>query len=106
MTEYTDVEKVNKLVLEQNQLQLAIDILNDNGTVSSVVASPTDDSDSSDVVSIGVLTPDAPQKMIEAVKSGLTERYNAINEELSALGVTGAPPDVAIDNEGKIAKSA
>jgi hypothetical protein len=102
MTEYTDVEEVNKLVAEQNQLQLAIDILNDNGTVSSVVASPTDESDSPDVISIGVLTPDAPQKMIEAVKSGLAERYNAINKELSDLGVSGAPPDVVIDDDGKI----
>lgn len=91
MSEYSDIEQINKLYAEQANIQKAMDILDDGGTVASVVTSPTEASTNRMVISVSVTMSDPPQSMIAGIKTGLTQRYNQINQELRDLGVTGTP---------------
>jgi hypothetical protein len=94
MTDYSDIEQVNRLVAEQADIQRALDMLDDEGTIASVVVSPTEASSNTMMTSaVSVAMTDAPQSMLSGVKAGLTQRYNEINQELRVLGVTGTPPN-------------
>lgn len=95
MSEYSDIEQINKLVAEQAHIQLALDVLADSGTVSSVVCAPTLDSENPSAMPVQVSTPDASQAMISGVRNGLKKRYNDISHELRDLGVSGVPEDIA-----------
>jgi hypothetical protein len=89
MTEYTDINQVNALIMEQANIDQALSILDEqDGTVANVViaAQPAG-------ASVMCMMVDAPQAMISGVRAGLIQRFNTINQELRDLGVTGTPPD-------------
>jgi hypothetical protein len=97
MTEYADIDEVNKLRAEQENIDRALTILDDyDGTVSSVVIVPTMPIPPDMVASLATVPismADPPQSMVAGIRSGLIQRYNQINQELRDLGVTGTPPD-------------
>ena len=93
MTDYADIDEVTKLTVEQQNIGNALDILdNYDGTVPScTIAATTVGFDTP--VSVTVAMIDPPQSLVAGVRSGLIQRYNAINQELRDLGVTGTPPN-------------
>ena len=95
MADYADTAAINALVAEQNTISAALALLDDEGTVDSVLIGPTELSTQPGAMRISVATPDAPHSLVAGVRSGLVQRYNAINRELRDLGVTNTPPDHA-----------
>jgi hypothetical protein len=95
MTEYTDIDQINRLLVEQQQLDSALDILDNwDGTVPACTIAPTaGPAGSTWPSSVGVNMTNPPQSMISGIRTGLIQRYNAINQELRDLGVTGTPPN-------------
>jgi hypothetical protein len=97
MTAYSDVAKVNTLVLEQSNLASGIAILDAGGTTASFTimpppASTTEPPPAMPMMSVMVQTIDPPPELMAAARAAMVERHNAISAELEALGVTGAPP--------------
>ena len=95
MTEYNDIQQVNALLSEQRATQSAIDILDNSGTVTAVTVAPRSDPENpaANMMPTQVAIRNAPETLVTDVRSGLAQRYNEINQELVALGVTGVPAD-------------
>jgi hypothetical protein len=117
MTAYADVEKANSLIAEQTRIASAIDLLDNGGTISNFTVVPppppplpepppiTSDPTPSQPIFIPLNPPPSPPptpvsiqtidpspELLASVRTAMVDRYNAINGELEALGVVGAPP--------------
>ena len=100
MADYNDLTTIEQLHAEQAQLTQALTILDDhNGTVTmfsvAAVYSPAALPPPAMVMPVTIMTVDPSQNLMAGVRASCVQRYNAINAELRALGVTGGPPDHA-----------
>jgi hypothetical protein len=95
MTEYADIDQTATLLEEQERIQAALDMLDDEGTVTWQTIGPTAASQTPDATPIALPVADAPQSLLSVTRSALNRRFNEINKELRDLGVTGTPPDHA-----------
>lgn len=93
MTEYSDVEQVNKLYVEQQQVQAAISLIDNGGKMTSFAVSPPEPPPDTPPVGtpVYILVADAQQSTMDALRAQLVTRYGAINTELASLGVTNTP---------------
>ena len=102
MSSYDDTIKISGLYQEQDQISKAIAVLDAGGTVSSFIVSPLPTTQPgempSSLMSVGVNTVDPSPELLQQARSALVLRFDAINAELVALGVTDTPasPEEAI----------
>jgi len=89
----SDIDHVRELIAEYNEIVLALEVIDDNGTITAVTlttpgveAGTMDQPPRSETVSTQGLV--YPPQMITAIKLQLETRRDAINGELAALGVT------------------
>jgi hypothetical protein len=103
MTDYSDVPQVNALYQEQQQVESAIGMLDDGGTVTDFTVAPPvvppdpDHPPSGPTpmpVRIMLAEPASPELVAQA-RSELVQRSAAITKELEGLGVTDIPPSKA-----------
>ena len=100
MADYNDLAQIERLYAEQAQLTQALTILDDHdGTVTmfgvAPVYPPGAPPPSGMVMPVTITTVDPSQNLMAGVRASCVQRFNAINAELRALGVTGGPPDHA-----------
>ena len=89
MVDRTNLNEVNALYREWAQLEQAIHNLDNSGRINSmVVVGETPDVPSAIVNTQG--WPYPPQ-MVEGIKVIATTRMNAIDQELTSMGLTGMP---------------
>lgn len=104
MAEYDDLAQIEKLHVEQAQLDQALTILEDHDgivTMFTVAApylvpdpqNPTPPPLVMPPMPVSIMTIDPGQNLMAAAHAACVQRYNAINQELRDLGVTGGPPD-------------
>jgi hypothetical protein len=98
MADYNNLAQIEKLYAEQAILAQAIDIFDHHhGTVPSFGVSPVVQAGEmpSAVMSVTVVTTNPGQNLMAACRASCNQRYNDINQELKALGVTNTPPNQA-----------
>lgn len=93
MTAYTDVTQANALVEEQTRLSNGVAMLDNGGTVTSFTVSPIAGTmPGPSMMPVSILTVVPPADLIASARAAMVARHNAISDELTAIGVTGAPP--------------
>ena len=103
MTDYSDVEKANTLVLEQSRIASGVAMLDANGTIASFtvapppvtatpVSPPSQPMPMATIMPVSIQTVDPSPELVAAARAAMVQRHNAISAELETLGVTGAPP--------------
>lgn len=95
MTDYNDIPQANALYTEQQQVQSAIDYLNNAGGITLMTVSPpTPVAGVSPMMQMSVsipLTLPNPQTLIDQALAALTQRQADINQQLADLGITNSP---------------
>jgi hypothetical protein len=96
MVAYNDVPAVNILYMEQANIDNAINLLDNNGTITNFTVSPAPPDPGvmgapmpSMPVSISTIAPSAA--LMAEARAALVARHDAITAELAALGVTDSP---------------
>lgn len=93
MSDYQSIPEINDLFNEQENVQVALDLLDDNGTITSFRVDKTEASFNQDASPVNVATIDPADELLIAARAQLIARFNEINLELNALGVVNLPPD-------------
>lgn len=94
MSSYDDTMKISALHQEQSQVSQAIAVLDAGGTVTSFMVSPPPTQPGempSSLMSVGVSTVDPSEQLLQEARNQLVARFEAINSELTSLGVTDTP---------------
>lgn len=91
-----DISTANDLLSEKRSIEQAMDVLNNGGRIVSmtVMVVGTSSNPLPPVgAPMGAIVPTShisyPPQMVDAIKSALTARETAIDDELSKLGITG-----------------
>lgn len=87
MSSYEDMSEIHRLYQEQERIASALAILDDGGTISSFVVSPS----GTGVMAVSVNTVAPSRVMLAGVYAVLIDRYNVLSRELEDLGVTDVP---------------
>lgn len=94
-----DLAKANRLANETREISRAIQILDSGGRIMAMmVGNPNPSPDSPAIpgfAQVDVSTLDYPAPMVESIKAQFRTRQQAINSELSAMGVTEVPEPLA-----------
>jgi hypothetical protein len=103
VTDYSDIPQVNQLYIEQQQVETAISLIDNGGTLTAFTISPPPPPPPYDpmnpvppspmmmdvrITNIGTVAPET----LTALRAQLVERDNEITAELTSLGVTTTPP--------------
>jgi len=95
MTAYSDIPAANALYQEQQQVQAAIDYLNNEGAIVWMSISPPPPvagiSPMNQMTVSIALSPPNPAALVDQALVALQARADAINQELLALDVTDPP---------------
>ena len=89
MVDVADLSAANALSMELPTINLAIDIIDDGGRITSMVIS--DNTGMGPNVSTGYMN--APNSMYDAIRRFLLDRADAIEDELRRIGITGVNGD-------------
>lgn len=94
--DFTDIQTVNELAREDEAITRAIDVLDHGGRiVSMTVSTEPGAAVASGTPMVGAIIPTThisyPPQMVDAIKSALTARQHEISDEMTKMGVTGAP---------------
>jgi hypothetical protein len=102
MVAYSDVPAVNMLYEEQARIDAGIALLDAGGLVSSFTVAPPPYVPPAPgdpiplpppmMMSQTIATIAPPAELMTAARSAMLARHNAITTELTALGVSAAPP--------------
>lgn len=96
MAEYNDLAEIDRLSKQQATISQALMILEDyGGTISSYTVSPVlppDVMGSPSVMPTMITSGTAGEELLTAVHGNLVAQYDDLSVQLTALGVTGAPP--------------
>ena len=102
MSSYDDTNKISALHQEQAQVSQAVAVLDAGGTVTSFIVSPPSATQPgempSSMMAVGVNTVNPSPELLQQARTALVLRFDAINAELAALGVTDTPttPEEAV----------
>lgn len=98
MTDYNDVGTANRLIAEQQNVQMAISMIDEGGTLSALtIAPPPLPPDTTlytmmSPIALGITEETVSPDTMAAIRSVLVKRDEDISQQLTDLGVTNQPP--------------
>jgi len=103
MVAYSDVPAVNMLYQEQEQITMAINMLDAGGKVTNFTVSPPPQDPGvmgmPIMMQVMIATIDPSPDLMAQARAALITRQNEIITELAAMGVTDSPPARSVVRE-------